>query len=288
MSWSDQEEIHDRLEKLGEYETISTFALVYYSLIAEFLFGESRASQGIRLRFAEFLEVVERYHRALETFATEEQVTLGNVRSAAEKRDIGLRVLLEQIAVDATDGEPEVGRLLLSAECYYQLAMVDRVVERLETAVSSGADHPLVHFALGYNRFELATHAFTRYNAEAGTREVDDEDRFRLACLSAVSAFQDGLRGEAFDGQLHWWIGNVLRAAGFEDAAEASFEKSQEIFDATDRLDIDEDAFGPGIDISAEYEYDLLREGGPITEDEIRRAGLLLRRSYSQSDLLGN
>ncbi len=287
MAYADQEEIYDRLEQLSDHETTSSFAVAYYELIADYLAGDGRGSQGLRLRFLEFLEVVERYHRALEVFATEDQVTLGNVRSSAQKRDIGLRVLLEQLAMDETTGAAEIGRLLLSAECYSQLAAVDRVVERLEAALEVGAEHPLVQFALGYNRYELATQAFTRFSPESGRREIDDEDRFRLTCLSAVSAFQDGLTGEAFDGHIHWWIGNVLQAAGFEDAAQASFERAAEILAEPGAYGLDKQAeAGLGLVWEADLDPGAWDDTGPITEDEVRQVRALLRRSYSASDVM--
>lgn len=287
MSWYDCEDIYYRLDRLGDYDTVSAFALVYYDTIAEYLSGESRAAEGLRLRFVEFLDVIDRYHRALDVFTVEEQVTLGNVRSAAQKRDIGLRVLLEQLGVDETRGEAEIGRLLLSAECYYQLGAVERVVEKLERAVEAGADHPLAHFALGYNRYELATQAFTRYDSGTGERVVHDEDRFRLACLSAVTAMQDGLIGSGFDGHLHWWIGNILEAAGFGEAARASFKKSAEIArDVEAWEDAEDAAFILGLEIEDDFEYDLITDSEPISEDEVQQAAYLLRLSYTQSEIL--
>lgn len=289
MSWVDQDDIYDRLDELGEYDTISSFAYAYYGLIADFMNGDGRAARSLRLRLMEFLEIVGRYHRALASFTSEDRVTMGNVRSSAEKRDIGLRVILEELNVVTTEGDPEVGRLLLSAECYYQLALIDRVVDRLERAVEHGADDPLVHFALGYNRYELATSAFTRYDADKGTREVDDEDRYRLACLSAVSAFQKGLSGDAFDAQLHWWIGNILRSAGFDEASEASFEKAEQLLEKMEQMAAsDHVSFEVELDREDHALFDLEATGGPITEDEVRRAGLLLRLSYSESDLFSD
>ena len=291
MSWMDRDEVYERLDALGDYETLSSFAFAYYGLIADYLSGEGRAAEGLRMRMVEFLEVIGRYHRALAVFTAEEQVTLGSVRSAAEKRDIGLRVLLEQLNVEMTRGDAEVGRLLLSAECYYQLALVDRVVDRLEAAVGAGAAEPLVLFALGYNRYELATQLFTEYDRETGQREVDDPDRYRLACLSAVSAFQKGLTGEAFDARLHWWIGQILRAAGFEEAAESSFEKSGQMMEEIDAPEFPgyfsvELDFADDFELSCDCDGDFDTEGGPITEAEVREVGLLLRRSYTESDLL--
>ncbi len=286
MSWADYEEMNDRLDALGDYETVTPFAYAYYGLIAEYLWGEERAAEGLRLRLLEFFEVVGRYHRALAVFTSQDQVTLGNVRSAAEKRDIGLRVLLEQLNVEMTSGNAEVARLLLSAECYYQLALADRVVERLEAAVDAGADDPLVHFALGYNRYELATQAFTYYDAESGERRVDDHDRYRLACLSAVSSFQQGLSGNDFDAHLHWWIGNVLESAGFAEAAEASFRKAKRMMRAIEQQAAEHGSLELDLETNRNYEYDSTIASGPITEEEVRQVRMLLRRSYNQTDLL--
>ena len=286
MSWADYEEMNDRLDALGDYETVTPFAYAYYGLIGEYLWGEERAAEGLRLRLLEFFEVVGRYHRALAVFTSQDQVTLGNVRSAAEKRDIGLRVLLEQLNVEMTSGNAEVARLLLSAECYYQLALADRVVERLEAAVDAGADDPLVHFALGYNRYELATQAFTYYDAESGERRVDDHDRYRLACLSAVSSFQQGLSGNDFDAHLHWWIGNVLESAGFAEAAEASFRKAKRMMRAIEQQAAEHGSLELDLETNRNYEYDSTIASGPITEEEVRQVRMLLRRSYNQTDLL--
>ncbi len=289
MSWTDREDIYDRLERLGEYRTVSDFAFAYYGLIADYLSGESREAEGVRLRMLEFLEVLERHHRALEQFTSEDDVTLGNVRSVAEKRDIGLRALLEQLGVDRAQGDTEVGRLLLSAECYYQLALVDRVVERLEMAVALGADHPLIHFALGYNRYELAIQAFTRYDSESGQRLVDDEDRYRLACLSAVTAMQEGLTGGSIDASLHWWIGHILGVAGFAEAARKSFARGREMEQLSELIEAaEEEALAKGLEIDGDYDYDMFGGRHPITQDEVERAGWLLRLSYNQSELMGD
>lgn len=282
MDCADLGEIYDRFDRLAGYETVSSFGLAYYELIADYLDGESRSAQGLRLCFLEFLEALERYHRALEQFVAADEVTLGNVRSATERRDIAMRVLLEQLGAELAAGALELGRLLLSAECYHHLGAVESVVDRLEAALEMGADHPLVLFALGYNRYELAMRAFTRYSTETGQREIADEDRFRLACLTAVSAFQDGLTGGGFDGHLHWWIGSVLSAAGFADAARASFDKAESLLQGLDGWDPEMAGAQPrGLTERAEAALE-----GPITDDEVREAGLLLRRSYDASDLL--
>ncbi len=287
MSEAEYGDIYVRLDALGQHDTVSSFARAFYELIAEYTLGEGLQAQWLRNRFAEYLDAETRYHRALAGLASEDAAVWGDLRSATEKREIALRALLEQLGRPVLSGAADVGRLLVSAECYYQLGMIEHVVERLECAIEAGAKHGLVYFALGYNRYLLAVQAFTAYSASSGTRQVMDEARFRAACLRAVSAFQEGLSGDEFDGQLHWWIGTVLEATGFSEAAAASHKRANEIMEAARGLNTEsaqEDELG--LDFGGDYEYERQVERKPITEEEVRKAALLLRQSYRASDLL--
>ena len=287
MSAPDHQEIYGRLDRLAEYDTVSSFARAFYELIADYASGGGRQGEWLRHRFAEYLDVETRYHRMLARLAAQDRTLPGDIRSAAEKREIGLSALLEHVCRPALVGSAERGRLLLAAECQYQLGMTDRVVERLECALDAGAEHPLVQFALGYNRYLLAVQAFTAYSPETGTREVVDQDRFRVACLRAVTAFQEGLSGEEFDGQLHWWIGNVLEAAGFPEAAAASFDKAGTIIGESGAdFEAGPDDIGLGLDFGGEYGYERGEETGPITDEEVREVARLVQRQYRVSDLL--
>jgi len=287
MSKAEHEDVYGRLDALGQYETVSSFAQALYELVAGYTLGEGLQAQWLRNRFAEYLDTESRYHGALARLASEEVTTLSNLRYATEKREIALRALLEQLRRPVLFGAAEVGRLLVMAECYYQLGAIENVVERLECAIEVGADHNLVHFALGYNRYVLAVQAFTAYSASTGTRQVIDEAHYRAACLRAVSAFQEGLSGDEFDGQLHWWIGTVLEATGFSEAAAASHERASEIMaEAKDltRESAEQDELG--LDSSGDYGYERQVSRKPITEEEIQEAADLLRQSYRVSDLL--
>lgn len=287
MSEAEYEDIYVRLDALSQCDTVSSFAQAFYELIAQHTLGEGLQAQWLRNRFAEYLDTETRYHRALATLASEDSATLGNLRSATEKREIALRALLEQLRRPVLSGAADAGRLLVSAECYYQLGMIEHVVERLECAIEAGAKHSLTYFALGYNRYLLAVQAFTAYSASSGTRQVIDEARFRAGCLRAVGAFQEGLNGDEFDGQLHWWIGTVLEATGFSEAAAASHEKASEIMAAARELSgesAEEDELG--LDFGGDYEYERQVDRKPITEEEIQEAALLLRQSHRVSDLL--
>ncbi|HUS80049.1 MAG TPA: hypothetical protein VM283_02200 [Armatimonadota bacterium] len=273
--------IYDRLDQLAEYSTVPEFAHAFYELIADYALGSEGGAPDVGGLFLDYLAVEQRYHGCLSSLTSDDVVSLGDIRDAAEKREIGLRSVLEMLDSQRGSGLAEVARVLLSAECYFHLGLTDRVVERLETAVNRGAGHPLVQFALGYNRFQLANQAFTRFNAETGEHDVVDEDRYRLACLNAVRAFQEGLSGDGFDGQLHWWIGNVLRAAGFTDAAEASMRRAAEML--ADPLQW-EDGELAGEDLWGDESGDD-EIFGPITVAEVEEASALLRRSYRLSDL---
>ncbi|MCD6361626.1 MAG: hypothetical protein J7M38_12285 [Armatimonadetes bacterium] len=286
MSAARDRRMFEQLERLALYATVSYFTQDFYALIADCIHRSGAAGTGVADLFVAYLRVEENYHAALAAVSDEDATELADVRHAAEKREIGLRSVLEMINETRASRDAEIARVLLAAECYYHLEITDRVVERLETAVALGADDPLVYFALGYNRFQLATEAFTAYDTESGERRVIDEDRYRVACLNAISAFQDGLTGDEFDGQLHWWIGRVLEAAGFSEAARLSMLKAARMIgdaDAWEDIDRFEDEAGvweKGL-LDPVYDDDL----GPITASEIAEAAVLLRRPFSPSDL---
>jgi len=285
MAPAEHEDIYKRLDTLARYDTVSSFAQAFYELIAEYALGEGLQAQWLRNRLAEYLDIEARYHRALAALSSNQATSLGDLRSATEKREIGLQALVEQLGKPALVPPTEGGRLLLSAECYYQLGLTDRVVARLECAIEGGAKHPLIQFALGYNRYLMAVQAFTAYCATSGTRQIIDEARFRAACLRAVGAFQEGLTGEEFDSQLYWWIGTVLEAAGFSEAAAASFEKANEMMGEEEAAQESGEDSRFGLDFGADYEYERQERGGPITEDEVQEAARLLQRNYRASDL---
>ncbi len=280
MSEAHQRAIYERIDELSGYETVPAFSQAFYELIADLLSGSDGPSASVRDLYLQYLSIESRYHGALSAAAATRQLTATGLQDATEKRDIGLRSLLEFINGSAVAGTAEVGRALLAAECYYHLGLTDLVVERLERAIAQGADHPLAHFALGYNRYQLANQTFTTEDVEEGDRQVVDEDRFRLACLSAVSAFQEGLADDDFDGQLHWWIGTVLRAAGFSEAADASMRRAAEVLSDSWILDID--------DVDADDPWtadDAVGGFGPITDNEIDEAADFLRGSFQRADL---
>ncbi len=280
MSQTHDGAIDQWLAELARDETVSGFLHAFYELVADYVSGSDASSESIRALYRDYLSVEARYHGALAAQVAGDAVDLTVVRSVMERHEIGMHSMLAQVDEAQAFGAAEVGRALLAAQCCYHLGMTDRVIEGLELAIGDGVGHPLVQFALGYNRYQMATDVFTRHDAATGEDEVLDEDRFRMACLSAVSAFQDGLSGDDFDGQLHWWIATALRSAGFGDAADASVRRAADVI-----------GDGGGWDDGTLFEawVGQLREDeggpGPISEQEIEEATAQFRRGWALSDL---
>ena len=75
----------------------------------------------------------------------------------------------------------ELVRELLLAECNYHLGRTEEVVRELRRAVRIGCDHPLVHFALGYNLYAGAVQQFTRAGAARGGGREGSRPRSRTS-----------------------------------------------------------------------------------------------------------
>ncbi len=280
MSRTHDGAIDQWLDELARYETVSGFTYAFYELVAQYLSGVDAPSEAMRSLYRGYLAVEARYHGSLAAQVAGDSVDLKVVRSASEKHEIGMRSMLALVDEAVTFGAAEVGRTLVAAQCCYHLGLTDQVIDRLELAIGEGVGHPLVQFALGYNRYQLAAEVFTRHDATTGEDEVLDEDRFRMACLGAVSAFQDGLSGGEFDGQLHWWIATALRSAGFADAADASVRRAAEMIGDGVGWDDGVSSYGWSGEI---VEGD--GDPGPISDQEIEEAIAQFRRGLTLSDL---
>jgi tetratricopeptide (TPR) repeat protein len=221
--------LQQRLSELDAIDTVSAFSRTFYRLIAG-LVAATEGEGSVRVALAGLLEVELRYHRELEYLAEREQVELTDLQSASEKHRVGLHAVREYTQrlrdLDVLD---EAARALVLAECSYHLRDTSEVVDALERAVDLGFNQPLVQFALGYNRYLLALETCTDA-AEAGeARVVHDPGSFRLQCLQAVSAMEEGLQDSELDSQLYWWIGVILEAAGLTEAAQDAYDKSADL-----------------------------------------------------------
>ena len=268
------EAIWQQLWEYYQMSTPSSLSQALCQLIAEYATVEAD-SQCMPELVTEFLDREVRYHHQVAKLPTSEVLSPDDLKSLAGKRSIAVQDMIEQ-ATEATIevGAGEIARQLLLAECYRQVQEPDKVVAHLEKALADGADEPLVHFALGYNRFHLALESFGPLVEITDDSANDDLLTFQMACLQAVSAFESALTGRASDTEVYEWIGRVLETAGFEEAAGQAFDKADDL-SYSDRADSEPAAAYRGL----EGDPPSTRPGqqmGPITQEEIKEFGELL------------
>ncbi len=268
-------------QQLWEYYQMSapsSLSQALCQLIAEYATVEAD-SQRMPQLVTEFLDREVRYHRQVGKLHASEALTTEDLKSLTRKRSIAIQDMIEQAkgaTVETSAGE--IARQLLLAECYQQVQEPDKVVAHLEKALADGADEPLIHFALGYNRFHLALESFGPMVELTDDSTNDDLLTFQMACLQAVSAFESALTGQAGDSEVYEWIGRVLETAGFEEAAGQAFDKADDLA-YSDRTDGEPAAVYHGL------EGDLLstrpgQQMGPITQEEIEEFGKLLEGKH--------
>jgi len=288
-----RDQLDVRLDELGSFETYTPFSQLYCRLVVAWSREAGADAETLRSACGRLFDIELWYHQTLAQLSERQDVSHEDVRSVADKRRINLTALAERIAsIDTSMPRATVVKHLLLAECHHHLREIRAVVADIEAAIGSGGGHPLVHFALGYNWFDYARELLAEeYGPEAQTAEYSDKE-FRSACFNAVKAFRDGLTGQAFDAQLHFWIGRALAAAGLLDEAEAALETA---------VRIDPDLFGQPAITEQDQEGSPGRPGPPpvsgmpeempsppppISEDEVRRFGELLKQSWTTDDLL--
>lgn len=274
MYYDSNEAIWQQLWEYYQISAPSSFSQALCQLIAEYATVESD-SQRMPQLVTEFLDREVRYHRQVGKLHSNEALTSDDLKSLSGKRNIALQDMIEQ-AKGATveTGAGEIARQLLLAECYQQVQEPDKAIAHLEKALADGADEPLIHFVLSYNRFHLALGSFGPMVELTDDSTNDDLLTFQMACLQAVSAFESALTGQAGDSEVYEWIGRVLETAGFEEAAGQAFDKADDLA-YSDRADGEPAAAYRGLEGNAPS----TRPGqqmGPITQEEIEEFGELL------------
>ena len=284
-----------RLDELATYETYTPFSQLYCRLVVAWSRGAGVDAETLRSACDRLFDIELWYHQTLAHLGERQDMTHDDVRSVADKRRINLTALAERIgSIDTSSPRATVVKHLLLGECHHHLREIRAVVADIEAAIGSGGGHPLVHFALGYNWFDYARELLAEeYGPQAGAAEYTDKE-FRSACFNAVKAFRDGLTGQAFDAQLHFWIGRALAAAGLLDEAEAALETAvridPELFGQPSVMEQDQEGSpGPPAPPSVGgLPEELESRPPPISEDEVRRFGELLKRPWKKEDLLGD
>ena len=223
-----EEALWDQLHQLDGLAAVPEFTREFYGLTVEWS-AESNdpPTRELTLRL---LEIELRYYRQVRRL--EESGGMGglNAESALEKRQIALELLYERARGQGlrTEEAAEVARQLVMAECAYHLGRTDAVVAHLEQAMDAGAPDPLLYFALGYARFMLALSCVARLETPGTPQRPVGRKTIRQLCLAAVTAFEGALTGGPRDAKILWWIGRVLMAAGFEDAAQEALAQASE------------------------------------------------------------
>ena len=224
------EVIHHQLSQLAEMPTVSPFCETFYQLIAQYACPGRCGDENIGRLFARFLGIELRYHGQIDRANRREDVRTGEVQSLADKRQIGLASLAEEVrAVRCQSRDDEIARQLILAECYYHTHQTKKVIAHLEAAARQDSDEPLILFALGYNRYMLALEAFVQPAPQPGEWLITDYLDFQMICLQAASAFVKVLRGSESDAEVYQWIGRVLATAGFQQAAAQAFTQAEQV-----------------------------------------------------------
>jgi len=282
-----------RLDVLAGFRTYPPFSQLFGRLVVAWGWEAGDGAKGLRDACLRFLDLELWYHQTLAHLGERDGVSYEDLRSVADKRRISLTALSETIeAVPALGPRADVVKHLLLAEVHYHLRETPTTVTELEAAIAAGGGHPLVHFALGYNRFDQAREQFELAQAAGPPDAARLEQEFRRACLSAADAFRDGLSGQGFDAQLHYWIGRSLAAAGMTEEAEAALQTAAKIdpsiFDRRPMLDDStaETDLGAGVGHAA-GDPGTSDDLPPISDEEVRLAAELLKRRWRVGEVLG-
>ncbi|MEI6501050.1 MAG: hypothetical protein WCP21_08485 [Armatimonadota bacterium] len=267
-----------RLEELEALPSVSDFSQALYMLMAD-LVSLTGAGGPARLALAALLDVELLYHTTMNQLVDRAEVSTADLRELADRHRVGLRGVREFATGLAPSGAlPDAARWLVVAECCYHLRRTDEVVAALEQVVSLGVCQPLVQFALGYNRYMQALEDFTRPGENEGELTINNPLGFRLQCLQAVAALEDGVGDEHFDAQLYWWMGVILEAADLTEAAQDAYDKSTHLTDAEREADPQQwSGGGRWRDVDE-----------AISEDELRQAAELFKHRFDPSDLSWN
>ena len=218
----DEQALLDMLAELQEAETADWVAAVLYEVGVDELLEAGGLRNQVGRAFAELLHAEIEYHRELESLLWRQTFDTALLALVNRRRHELLKSYLERLAAARPSSAAMRGvRDLALARCYLGLGYLEEAAAWLEAAAADGVGSPLLFLALGHTRYQEALVKHAR------TCELNAVEwlSFQMACLGAVRCFQAGL-GKGLDGQLYWWIGAVLEAAGFQKAAEEAYDRA--------------------------------------------------------------
>jgi len=279
-----QEELREALARLERCSSFTPFSRSFYHLMEEMLqdCGLTASADELRRAFLVLLRIETRRHLALPGGGGEDALDVLNfVRTTRQTQDHARQLLRALLKVSCVTSEERVVHALLRAECYHLLGDTRAVVVSLKRALALGGDHPLVHFALGYNLYCHAMRAYARVDAEKKQATATDPVRFARACRQAIAAFRGGLGSPELDAHIHWWIGYLSEiladkaAARHEYRAAARLAPEQFAEPVRERL---ARLITRVPDAESPREERRLTQLPPISDGELREARRLLAR----------
>jgi len=278
------DEVHMMLRRLEQYSTLSPFCKLFYRVIYDRLGEPGLDSHKLDQAFHLFLRCECWRHQAVSHIVRQGKLDLIEIMRVGRDAYKNLARICSAVEKMEPAGPREAMiRELILVECSYHLGRTEEVIRGLRRTLRLGCDHPLVHFALGYNIYRSALARFARTGRRKGEIVTDNPRAFENACRQAIAAFECGLGDRKFDAQICWWIGLISEMIGDRHAAGDAYLRA---------MNIDPDNFGGMGDeklrklnlcaliMRSPAERERLAGLAPITDHDIHEA----RKSLAELD----
>lgn len=219
----DDQELLGMLSELEQLDTAEWASGALFELALDQLLASQEADTAVGRALGQLMRAELHYHRRVEQAAEGEDLALDELAHLHQQQ----REALEHNVGNLQRSRPtsqatRAARELSLAECRLRLGDLGRALVHLDAAQDAGVDDPLIHLLRGYIRYQQALRDFPTPDGGSSAHELE----FQLACLRAVSAFEQGIGGD-LDPQLYWWVSCVLDVAGFGEAAQEAMKKAE-------------------------------------------------------------
>ena len=264
------------LRRLEQYSTLSPFCRLFYRAVYEWLEMPGIDADKLDQAFHLFLRCECQRHHSVGRIVRRGSLDLIEIIEVGRDAQRNLRRIVDAIEKLEPAGRQEAMiRELILAECAYHLGRTRSVILSLKRAIRLGCDHPLAHFALGYNLYHSALDRYAGANGKPGEFVLTHPAEFERACREAIQAFERGLGHSALDAQISWWMGLVHEAVGNRKGAYEAY---------TNAMTLDPENFGSighdKLQVLGQVqptqrslgERSRLAGLSPITDDDIARA----------------
>lgn len=274
------DEANMTLRRLEQYSTLSPFCRLFYRTIYDRLGAVGLDAEKLDQAFHLFLRCECKKHEAVAGIVRQGKLNLIKTMRIGRTARWSLERLCSAVERMESSGPREaIIRELILTECNYHLGRTDKVIRALKATVQLGCEHPLIHFALGYNIYQSALERFAHAGKRKGEIVATNPRAFESTCRESIAAFERGLDDTLFDAQISWWIGLISEMIGERDAAQEAYTRA---------MNVDPDNFAvmagqklrslsPSTGLTrSPAEQERLSRLSPITDEDIRQARQLL------------